>query len=81
MQKERLTIEDLTAKVLAEINQHKGGEDVSEISIYEIADARSDQNWGVSVVGVGRGGPSVASRAAIDAMHELGKRYDLLTDD
>jgi hypothetical protein len=81
MSKQLLTIEELTNKVLAKIRECKGGEDVSEISIYEIEGDRSDKNWGVSIVKPGRDGPSAASRAAISAMHELGIRYDLLTDD
>lgn len=81
MSKELLTIEELTNKVLAKIREYKGCRDVSEISIYETESKRSDQNWGVSIVGAGKDGPSAASRAAISAMLVLGRRYDLLTDD
>jgi hypothetical protein len=81
MLKQRLAIEELTVRVLAEIRQHRGGEDVAEISIYEIADSRAGQNWSVSIVKPGRGGPGAASRAAIDTIRELGQRYDLLPDD
>lgn len=81
MSKELLTIEELTDKVLGKIRECKEGDDVSEISIYEIEGDRSDRNWGVTIVGAGRGEPSAASRAAISAMLELGRRYDLLTDD
>jgi hypothetical protein len=81
MSKQLLTIEDLTDRVLAKIRENKEGNDVSEISIYEIAGDRSDRNWGVSVVEAGRGGIAAASRATVSAMAELGKRYDLLSDD
>jgi hypothetical protein len=81
MSKELLTIEEMTNKVLAKIRECKEGKDVSEISIYEIEGDHSDQNWGVSIVKPGRDGPTAASRAAISAMHELGTRYGLLTDD
>ena len=81
MSKELLTIEELTDKVLGKIRERKEGEGVSEISIYEIEGDRSDRNWGVTIVGAGNDEPSAASRAAIAAMLELGRRYDLLTDD
>ena len=80
MPKEPIPIEDLTEKVLARMREHIEGKDVSEISIYEIEGGRSDQNWGVSIVRGGSDGPCAASRAAIFAMSELGKRYDLLAD-
>jgi hypothetical protein len=78
--KELLTIEELTNRVLAKIRECRGAKDVSEISIYEVESSRSDQNWGVTIVGAGRDGTSAASRAAISVLHELGPRYDLLTD-
>jgi hypothetical protein len=81
MSKELLTIEELTEKVLVKIRECKEGRGVSEISIYEIEGDRSDRNWGVTIVGAERDAPSAASRAAISAMLELGRRYDLLTDD
>jgi hypothetical protein len=82
MSKELLTIEELTDKVLGKIRECKEGNGVSEISIYEIEGGdRSDRNWGVTIVGAGRDELSAASRAAISAMVELGRRYDLLTDD
>jgi hypothetical protein len=81
MSKELLTIEELTDKVLGKIRQCKEGEGVSEISIYEIESGCSDRNWGVTIVGLGKDEPSAASRAAISAVLELGRRYDLLTDD
>jgi hypothetical protein len=81
MSKERLTIEELTDKVLGKIRECKEGNGVSEISIYEIEGDRSDRNWGVTIVGARRDELSAASRAAISAMLELGRRYDLLTDD
>jgi hypothetical protein len=81
MSKQLLTIDDLTSRVLAKIREDKGGRDVSEISIYEIAGDRSNQNWGVSIVEAGSGGMAEASRAAVSAMVELGKRYDLSSDE
>jgi hypothetical protein len=81
MSKERLTIEELTDKVLGKIRECKDGNGVSEISIYEIEGDRSDRNWGVTIVGAERDELSAASRAAISATVELGRRYDLLTDD
>jgi hypothetical protein len=81
MSKELLTIEELTDKVLGKIRQCKEGEGVFEISIYEIESGCSDPNWGVTIVGSGKDEPSAASRAAISAVLELGRRYDLLTDD
>jgi len=81
MSKELLTIEELTQKVLGKIRECKEGKGVSEISIYEVESARSERNWGVTLVGPGNNDPGAASRAAISAMLELGRRYDLLTDD
>jgi hypothetical protein len=81
MSKELLTIEELTDRVLGRIRECEDGKAVSEISIYEIEGDRSDRNWGVTIVGAGKDEPSAASRAAISAMVELGKRYDFLTDD
>lgn len=81
MSKQLLTIDDLTSRVLAKIREDKGGRDVSEISIYEIAGDRSNQNWGVSIVVAGSGGMAAASRAAVSAMVELGERYDLSSDE
>ena len=80
MSKQLLTIDDLTRRVLARIRENKEGKDVSQISIYEIAGNCSDHNWGVTIVEAGRGGIAAASRAAVSAMAELGKRYDLLSD-
>jgi hypothetical protein len=81
MSKELLTIEELTDRVLGRIRECEDGKAVSEISIYEIEGDRSDQNWGVTIVGAGKDEPGAASRATISAMLELGRRYDLLTDD
>jgi hypothetical protein len=81
MSKELLTIEELTEKVLLKIRQYKEGRAVSEISIYEIESDRSERNWGVTLVDALNDEPSAASRAAISAMLELGRRYDLLTED
>jgi hypothetical protein len=77
MSKQLLTIDDLTSRVLAKIRENQEGKDVSQISIYEIAGNCSDHNWGITIVEAGRGGIAAASRAAVSAMAELGKRYDL----
>jgi hypothetical protein len=81
MSKQLLTIEELTDKVFDRIRECKEGKGVSEISIYEIEDDGSNRNWGVTIVGPGRDDPGPASRAAISAMLELGRRYDLRTDE
>jgi hypothetical protein len=81
MSKQLLTIEELTDRVLGRIRECEDGKAVSEISIYEIEGDRSDRNWGVTIVGAGKDEPGAASRATISAMLELGRRYDLLTDD
>jgi hypothetical protein len=81
MSKELLTIEAMTDKVLGKIREREDGKVVSEISIYEIEGDRSNQNWGVTIVRARKDDPSAASRAAIAAILELGRRYDLLAYD
>jgi hypothetical protein len=80
MNKSQVPMAELQRLMLAEIRKRDGCEDVTDVSIYQVIDERAENNWSVGVIGCGSDAPDVASRAAVDAQHTLGRKYDLLTD-
>ena len=80
MAKTPVPMAELQRLMLAEIRQHDGCEDVTDVSIYHITDDRAESNWSVGVVGCGSAAPDAINRAAINAQIALRRKYDLLPD-
>jgi hypothetical protein len=78
MAKTLLSLEELKARAFRAIKQHDGCEEVSDITICEIADDSMHCNWRIGAVGVGPGCAHAAMRAAVYVEYELQNEFDLL---
>jgi hypothetical protein len=78
MPKTLLSLEELRGRAFEAIHQYDGCEEVSDMTICEIADDSAPSNWRIGAVGVSPGWASVATRAAICVQDELQHDFDLL---
>jgi len=80
MAKTSLSIRDLQAWALAEIQKQPGWSTVRNIAINRVTDERAENNWSMCVLSAGAADANTASRAALDVQHALRHDYDLTTD-
>jgi hypothetical protein len=80
MTKILLSIRDLQARALAEIQKQPGCSTIRNIAINRLADARAENNWSMCVLSAGAADANTAARAALHVQHALRHDYDLATD-
>jgi hypothetical protein len=80
MAKTLLSILDLQARALAEIQKQPGCSNVRNIAINRIADEQAENNWSMCVLSAGAADANTAARAALNVQHVLRRDYDLTTD-
>jgi hypothetical protein len=80
MAKTLLSMPDLQARALEEIQKHPGCSNVRTIVINRVADARAENNWSMCVLSAGAADANTAARAALDVQHALRHDYDLTMD-
>ena len=80
MAKTILSIQDLQARALAEIQKQPGCSNVRNIAINRVTDDQAENNWSMCVLSAGPADANTAARAALDVQHVLRRDYDLTTD-
>jgi hypothetical protein len=75
-----LSIQDLQARALAEIQKQPGCSTVRNIAINRVTDERAENNWSLCVLSAGAADANTAARAALYVQHALRRNYDLMTD-
>jgi hypothetical protein len=80
MAKTLLSMQDLQARALAEIQKQPGCSSVRKIAINRVENERAENNWSMCVLSAGDADASTAARAALDVQHLLRRDYDLTTD-
>ena len=80
MAKILLSMQDLQARALAEIQKQPGCSNIRKIAINRVTDARAENNWSMCVLSAGAGDANTAARAALNVQHALRHDYDLTTD-
>ena len=80
MTKTLLSIQDLQARALAEIQKQPGCSNVRNIAINRAADQRAENNWSMCVLSAGAAHANTAARAALYVQSVLRRDYDLMTD-
>jgi len=80
MAKTILSIQDLQARALAEIQKQPGCSNVRNIAINRVTDDQAENNWSMCVLSAGAADANTAARAALDVQHVLRRDYDLTTD-
>ena len=80
MAKTILSIQDLQARALAEIQKQPGCSNVRSIAINRLTDDQAENNWSMCVLSAGAADANTAARAALDVQHILRRDYDLTTD-
>jgi hypothetical protein len=75
-----LSIQDLQARALAEIQKQPGCSNVRNIAINRVTDGQAENNWSMCVLSAGAADANTAARAARDVQHVLRRDYDLATD-
>ena len=80
MAKTLLSMQDLRARALEEIQKQPGCSNVRNIAINRLSDARAENNWSMCVLSAGAADANTAARAALDVQHALRHDYDLATD-
>ena len=79
MAKTLLSMEDLQARALAEIQKQPGCSNVRKIAINRVTDARAENNWSMCVISAGAADANTAARAALNVQHAL--RHALRSND
>jgi hypothetical protein len=72
-----LSMQDLQARALAEIQKQPGCSNVRKIAINRLTDNRAENNWSMCVLSAGAADANTAARAALDVQHALRRAYDL----
>jgi len=80
MAKTILSIQDLQARALAEIQKQPGCSSVRKIAINRAENERAENNWSMCVLSAGDADANTAARAALKVQHVLRHDYDLTTD-
>ena len=75
-----LSIRDLQARALAEIQKQPGCSNVRNIAINRVTGVHAESNWSMCVLSAGAADANTAARAALDVQHVLRRDYDLTTD-
>ena len=79
MAKTILSIQDLQARALAEIQKQPGCSSVRKIAINRAENERAENNWSMCVLSAGDADANTAARAALKVQHVLRHDYDLVT--
>ena len=80
MAKTLLSMQDLQARALAEIQKQPGCSNVRKIAINRVTDGHTESNWSLCVVSAGAADANTAARAALNVQRTLRHDYDLATD-
>ena len=80
MAKTLLSIQDLQARALAEIQEQPGCSNVRNIAINRVTDDQAENNWSMCVLSAGAADANTAARAALNVQHVLRHDHDLTTD-
>jgi hypothetical protein len=80
MTKILLSMQDLRARALAEIQMQPGCSNVRNIAINRLTDVRAENNWSMCVLSAGTADANTAARAARNVQHTLRHDYNLATD-
>jgi hypothetical protein len=80
MAKILLSILDLQARALAEIQKQPGCSNVRNIAINRVADVRAEDNWSMCVSSAGAADANTAARAALHVQRALRHHYNLAAD-
>jgi hypothetical protein len=75
-----LSIQDLRARALAEIQKQPGCSNVCNIAINRVTGDQAENNWSMCVLSAGAADANTAARAARDVQHLLRRDYNLTTD-
>jgi hypothetical protein len=71
MAKPLLSMQDLQARALAEIQKQPGCSNVRKIAINRVTDGRAENNWSMCVISAGAAVANTAARAALNVQHAL----------
>jgi hypothetical protein len=80
MAKTLLSLQDLQARALAEIQKQPGCSNVRNIAINRVTGDQAENNWSMCVLSAGAADANTAARAALDVQHLLRRDYNLATD-
>jgi hypothetical protein len=80
MAKILLSMQDLQARALAEIQTQPGCSNVRNIVINRAADGRAEDNWSMCVSSAGAADANTAARAALHVQRALRHHYNLAAD-
>jgi hypothetical protein len=81
MAKHLLSMQDLQARALAEIQKQPGcSATIRKIAINRVMDKRAQNNWSMCVLSAGAADANTAARAALYVQQALRHDYDLTTD-
>ena len=75
-----LSIQDLQARALAEIQKQPGCSNVRNIAINRVTEDQAENNWSMCVLSAGAADANTAARAALNVQYVLRHDYDLMTD-
>ena len=71
MAKTILSIQDLQARALAEIQKQPGCSNVRNIAINRLTDDQAENNWSMCVLSAGAADVNTAARNALNVQHVL----------
>jgi hypothetical protein len=77
---EALPLIDLKQIALKKIREHRGCDDVEDLSLCPIRISNTEYDWAISC-GVGGSDKAAASKAALYVQEEMRMNYELLIDD
>jgi hypothetical protein len=80
MTKTLLSIQDLQARALAEIQKQPDCSNVRNIAINRVTDEQAENNWSMCALPAGAADANTAARAALSVQHVLRQNYDLTMD-
>ena len=75
-----LSIQDLQARALGELQKQPGCSSVRVIAINRVADKRAENNWSMCVLSAGAADANTAAGAALNVQRALRHDYDLTKD-
>lgn len=75
-----LSMQDLQARALAEIQKQPGCSNVRKIAINHVKNERAENNWSMCVLSAGDADANTAARAALNVQDALRHDYNLATD-
>ena len=76
----QLSMQDLQARALAEIQKQPGCSNVRKIAINRVKNEHAENNWSMCVLSAGDADANTAARAALNVQGALRHDYNLTTD-